>query len=348
MQLALVGYGAAGRAHALTLQTLSGVSVSCVVDVNLRRAKEGARALGASLWTDDASLVMRRPDVDAVIVATPHASHAVLAHQALERGLPVFLEPPLALRFPDALRLLAHARATETLLVLNFWRRDAPGVRMVHDRIPRPTLVQIEAVVDPLHGSWMGTAEHGGLLALIGSHTLDLACYLMRSRPCFVHALGGRHARRAAFADTVCAGIRFANGGLARLIVGEYGRAPSDSGWRIWATDGVVSATTHGDLLGGASHTAGHSSRLVPESGLDAIAPQDKSLHAFVNAVAGHGKPLATVEDGARAVQLADAIYEAMSARRRIELEEIPLHPAVGPVYADDSVPYRRDHGFRA
>ena len=348
MQIAIIGYGQAGRAHGRTLQALSGVSVSCVVDVDLRRAKAGACVLGASIWTDDVRAALRRPDLDAAIVATPHASHALLAHLALERRLPVFLEAPLALRFPDAQRVLAHARATETVLALNFWRRNAPGVRMIHGRIPRPTFVQIEAVIDPLNGSWMGTAEHGGVLGFAGSHALDLACVLMRSRPRFVHALGGRHARRAAFADTVSAGIRFANGGVARVIVGEYGRASRGSEWRIWATDGAVSATTYSDLLGGASHSAGRSSWLEPESGPDAIAPQDTSLRAFVKAVAGHGEPLASVEDGARAVQLADAVYEAMSARRRIELDETPLRLAAGPIYADDSVADRRDHGFRA
>ena len=182
----------------------------------------------------------------------------------------------------------------------------------------------------------------------MGNHALDLACFLMRSRPRDVHALGGRHMRRAAFADTVCAGIRFANGGVARVVIGEYGRTPSGSEWHIWATDGAVSATTHRNLTGGASHTAGRSSQLEPKPGLDAIAPQAKGLRAFVNTVAGHGEPLARVEDGARAVQLADAVYEAMSARRRIELEETPLCLAARPVYADDSVAYRRHHGFRA
>ena len=92
--------------------------------------------MGASIWTDDVNVVLRRPDVDAVIVATPHASHVALAHRALERGLPIFLEAPLALRFPDAQRVLAHTRATETVVALNFWRRGMPGVRMVHGRIP--------------------------------------------------------------------------------------------------------------------------------------------------------------------------------------------------------------------
>ena len=45
-----------------------------------------------------------------------------------------------------------------------------------------------------------------------------------------------------------------------------------------------------------------------------------RSLNAFANAVAGYGRPLADITDGARAVQLADAMYEAMVSGNRIKL----------------------------
>lgn len=77
-------------------------------------------------------------------------------------------------------------------------------------------------------------------------------------------------------------------------------------------------------------------------------APQIASLRAFAGAVAGHGQPLAAAEDGVRAVQIADAAYESMGARRRVLLEEPSLHVSVGPVYADDSVANRGYHGLGA
>lgn len=332
----------------MTLQALIGVSISCVIDADLKRAEAGARALGAAAWGDNASLALRRADVEGLIVASPHASHASLARAALDRGLPVFLEAPLALRYPEAQQLLAQARGADTVVAVNFWSRATPGVRLMLDRIPRPTFVQIEAVIDPLHASWMGAAEHGGVLGLLGSHTFDLACALMRSQPTYVQAMGGRHTRRAALADTIAAGIRFANGGLARVIVGEYGRSPAGCTWRVLATDGVVTATARHNLQSAALHVHGHDRAVAPTERLDPRAPQEESLRAFVDAAAGSGQPLAGVEDGARAVQLADAVYESMGARRRIPLEETPLQVGTGPVYADDSVTNRRNDGFRA
>lgn len=331
MQFAIIGGGESGRLHGLTLQALSGASVACAVNVGLARAKTGARARSASTWTAEASLALRHPDLDAAIVATPHASHAVLACEALERGLHVFLEAPLALRQPDALKVLASARAAGTLLAVDFWGRATPAVRRLRNRIPRPTAVRIEMVVDPLHDSWSGKAEHGGVLGLLGSHALDLACFLMRSRPTHVQAMGGRHTRRSDLADTVSAGIRFANGGVARVIVGEYGLSSTGPGWRIWATDGTASATAHSDFASG-----------------DVDAARRESLRTFVDAVARDGEPLAGVEDGVRAVALADAVYEAMAARRRVQLDDTLLNVATRPIYADDSVANRPNRGFRA
>ena len=71
-------------------------------------------------------------------------------------------------------------------------------------------------------------------------------------------------------------------------------------------------------------------------------------MRAFADAVAGCGQPLAGAEDGVRAVQIADAAYEAMGARHRVALEELSLNVSLGPVYADDSVANRGDHGLGA
>lgn len=347
VKFAIVGYGQAGRAYASMIQALPGASVNCVVDPDLNRAEAGARRLGAPTWYDDATGALRRADLDAVIVASPHGSHSSLAREALERGLHVLLEAPVALRYPDAQAVLAYARASESVVAVNFGARAMPGVRRIQSRIPRPTFVQIEAVIDPLHVSWMGKAEHGGLLGLLGGHAFDLACVLMRARPRFVQALGGRHARRADLADTVTAAFRFGSGGLARVVVGEYGRSPALSTWRILATDGLATATASGELSGNAPPGDGPADPDTP-SPHPVRAGREESLRSFVQAVAGSGQPLAGLEDGVRAVQLADAVYEAMSSRRRIPLAEMALPVGVGPVYADDSVANRGHHRFGA
>ncbi len=347
MRIAIVGYGTAGRAYGMLLQQQPEVRVTCVVDTDPTRAKAGARATRASAWSSDVSTAFRRKDVDAVVVASPHASHSQLAREALDRGRHVLLEAPLAIRFPDAQQVLAHARASNAVLAVNFWARVTPGVRLIRRRIPRPTFVQIEAVVDSLHNSWAASAEHGGILGLLGSHTLDLACFLMQSRPISVQAMGGRHTRRADLADTVATGIRFASGGLARVIVGEYGQSHTCSFWRALATDGLITATANGVRPREATEVGMGTDPGNPGA-MPSATGQRESLQAFVDAVSGIGKPLAGVEDGVRAVQLADAVYEAMSSRRRIQVDETALEVGVGPIYADDSVPNRRYNSLRS
>ena len=346
MRIAIIGCGGIGRAYGALLRGEPSSEVTWVVDADADRAQAGARAMGSS-WSTDAAATLRRPDVDAVIVASPHATHPQFACEALDLGRHVLVEAPLALRFPDAQRVLASARASNTVLAVNFWARGALEVRRTRRRIPRPTFVRIEAVVDSLRGSWMASAEHGGVLALLGSHALDLACHLMQSAPRYVQALGGRHARRSDLADTVSAGIRFMNGGLARLTIGEYGHSAASSAWHILVTDGTLTANINGDLSNGQPRVGDVSKRRAPDSG-SPCGSQLASLRAFLRAVTAGDPPLAGVEDGARATQLADAVYEAMGGRRRIAIPELSLQVGAGPVYIDDAVANRRHHGFGA
>lgn len=345
MRFAIIGYGNAGRAIGSLIQALPEASVSCVIDANLSRAETGARALNAAEWSDNTDLALRRARVAAVVVATPHADHAQLALDTVERGLHILLEAPLALRLADAQQVLGYARAAGAVVAVHFWVRAAPQVRLIRRRVPRPTFALVEAVVDPLSASWMGKAAHGGVMGLLGSHAFDLASFLMRSEPSHVQALGGRHTRRADLADTIAVGVRYANGGLARVIVGEYGRSRACATWRVRATDGIVTASAQGDLPLGRAHTSGLSENEVSPSQA-MYAGQFASLQAFADAVKGQGEPLAGVHDGVRAVSLADAAYEAMRSRRRVPISAMSV--GVGPVYADDSVAYRRDDSLRA
>lgn len=347
MRIAIIGFGGIGRAYGALLRQESSAEVTWVVDADLDRAQAGARAMGSSSWSTDAGAALRHPDVDAVIVASPHATHPQFACEALDLGLHVLLEAPLALRFPDAQRVLASARASNAVLAVNFWARGALEVRRTRSRIPRPTFVRIEAVVDSLRDSWMASAEHGGLLGLLGSHAFDLACYLMQSAPRYVQAIGGRHARRSDLADTVSAGIRFMNGGLARLTIGEYGHSSTSTAWHILVTDGTLTATINGDLCNDQPKVGNDLKRDAPEAGAPS-GSQLASLNAFVRAVTAGDPPLAGVEDGARATQLADAVYEAMGGRRRIAIPELSLQVGAGPIYIDDAVANRRNHSFRA
>lgn len=291
-----------------------------MIDLDLEVAEAGARAVGAPAWGNNSSEVVRFSDVEAIVIATPNSSHEQVTKEAVDFGKHVFLEAPLALRFPDALQIETQANQAGVVVTINFWARASQGIQLIRRRIPHPTLIQIEAIINPLTGVWPGEAKHGGILAYNGSHAFDLACYLAGSRPLHVQATGGRHTRRAALVDTVAATIRFANGSLARVIVGEYGTSSNFSDWRVFATDGIVSATAKDNLLTATSYTHTNTDATTSASEVAPHQAHRESLLAYIEAVAGLRRPLANIGDGVRAVQMADSVYEAIASRERVEL----------------------------
>lgn len=320
LQFAIVGFGKAGRRLGNLLKSIPTASISHVIDLDLNTAEIGAQEVGAAAWGNNPSEVVRFSDIDAIVIATPNSSHDYLTQEALDFGKNVFLEAPLALRLPDALRIETKANQSGLVVAINFWTRASEGIQLIRGRIPRPTLIQIEAVVNPLVEAGPGEAKNGGVLAYNGSHAFDLACYLARSRPLYVQATGGRHTRRAALADTVAATIGFANGSLARVIVGEYGLSSTFSEWRIFATDGIVSATAKDDLHTGICNLHMEETPKPLASIVDPHQAHLESLLAYIQALTGRGDPLANIADGVRAVHLADSIYEAIASRERVVL----------------------------
>ena len=100
VRTAVIGVGHLGRHHARILSDLEGVELVGVVDVNPQRAQEIAE-IHRTKALAPADLAGA---VDAVVVATPTASHLEVARPLLARGIAVLVEKPIA-------RVMAEADA---------------------------------------------------------------------------------------------------------------------------------------------------------------------------------------------------------------------------------------------
>lgn len=109
LRIGVVGYGYWGSKHVRVLGGVPGVEV-VVIDAAPARLAEARRVHG--LLTCAASLEECLDDLDAVVVAAPPAAHADLAMAALDAGLGVLVEKPMATSVADAEAMvaLAHAR----------------------------------------------------------------------------------------------------------------------------------------------------------------------------------------------------------------------------------------------
>jgi len=111
VQIALIGAGGMGTEDALSSLAQEGVSIvaaSDVYDGRLTRAKE---RWGSQVFTSrDYREVLARPDIDAVIVATPDHWHAQIAVDAMNAGKDVYVEKPMVQKVEDGKRVIKRSR----------------------------------------------------------------------------------------------------------------------------------------------------------------------------------------------------------------------------------------------
>lgn len=126
--IGVVGAGIMGADHARIVSTqLSGAHLAAVADADSARAE--AFANGGKVFTDAYALISD-PSVEAVIVASPDATHQGLVLAAIGAGKPVLCEKPLATSTAECLQIVeAEARAGRPMVQTGFMRRFDPTYR---------------------------------------------------------------------------------------------------------------------------------------------------------------------------------------------------------------------------
>jgi len=109
VRVGLVGAGRMGNIHAGCMSAMPAAKTVAVCDIIPERAQTMAGRFGATVYTDYRAM-LDQEKLDAVYICTPTGSHAEMAVAAAERGLPFFVEKPLALTMSDGWRI---ARAVE-------------------------------------------------------------------------------------------------------------------------------------------------------------------------------------------------------------------------------------------
>ncbi len=185
LRVGLVGFGMAGRdIHAPLLRACDGLRVTHVVTANPERAQAaGAELPGTEVVPSWADLTALSDQLDVVVLASPNAVHAAQAREAIELGLPVVVDKPLATSGPDAAAVvdLAAARGVAMTVFQNRrWDSDHLTVRRLLAEGAVGDVVRYELRYERWRpvpkDRWrenLTTDEGGGLLHDLQSHLVD-------------------------------------------------------------------------------------------------------------------------------------------------------------------------------
>jgi predicted dehydrogenase len=226
--------GAGNYASSMLLPQLKANDRADLVEVVTNTGLSGATAVrkfGFARASTSAASVIEADDIDAVLIATRHASHADLVTQALRAGKAVFVEKPLAI---DAAALDRVTQAIDqsgnNRLMVGFNRRFSPLLRDMRQAFAPagPQILHYRVVAGPLEKtSWYLQSEsEGSRFVGEGGHFIDVLSWWLGAAPVRVSAsVAGKDV------DNLVATFSFADGSVASLsyLTGGDPKVPKES-----------------------------------------------------------------------------------------------------------------------
>lgn len=175
-RVGIVGAGWIAGQHAAALDTIPSVRLVAVCDPDLGRAGALAAPRGARAYGDWGTMLEReRPD--AIWICTPPLAHREPAVAALEAGVHVYLEKPIARTIPDAEAIVSAAAAGTAVCAVGYqWHASELLDRAREATADRAMAMLVSRNYGPVPArSWfIQRSEGGGQLLERGSHHVDL------------------------------------------------------------------------------------------------------------------------------------------------------------------------------
>jgi scyllo-inositol 2-dehydrogenase (NAD+) len=230
IRVGLIGAGRMGKVFAHTLAfSVSEVDLLAVADVDAQAGQEAAARYGVKFIYTDYQELLRRDDIDAVVVVTPTATHAEVIQAAAAAGKHIFSEKPLAQTLEACDQAIAAVEKAGVKLQLGFMRRFDPAYVMAKQRIDageigKPVMFRSTSR-DPKRTSleFARRENSGGLIMDMGVHDFDLARWLMGSEVVRVHSEGGclvyPELEEVGDIDNAMINLKFADGAIGNIDV---------------------------------------------------------------------------------------------------------------------------------
>jgi predicted dehydrogenase len=355
--LAIIGAGRVGLFRGEVAARHAAVEWIGVADIKPDRAKLVGEKCGADFITTDYRELLKRPEVNAVIVATDEHLHVAPILAAVERGLPMLIEKPLATDLAESARVLAAIEAAKIDAVVGYTQRFrrrwlAAKEKVRSNALGDVTLVTSRAFMNRLVAidNYVRTDDPSTISPMVisGTHALDIVMWYMEAKtPVEVYArsidkvLGPTHNG----IDATAGMIMFSDGSVYHLNISwalpvTWPGAVYSLEVGIVGTEGVITIDdTHRDIVLAVSKPqsegyAPDKNRLVDFMGSyppgdmalgELRGPMREETDSWLNRVAlGVATPAATAAEAHNRLMLTKALDLSAKLKKPVSL---PLEP---------------------
>jgi myo-inositol 2-dehydrogenase/D-chiro-inositol 1-dehydrogenase len=334
MRLGLIGLGRIGAFHARTLIELDPVDELVVTDAVPSVTTTVAEAIGAEPVESPEKLLAA--GVDGVLIAAATHAHPALLAAAVDAGLPVFCEKPIAGDITEALTLARRIAGREDRVQIGYARRFDAGYLAARTAVASGELGWLHTVrattLDPVPPPREYLAGSGGIFRDCSVHDFDAIRWVTGREVVEVYAVGGNRAdavEGTSFAsipdvDTAAAMLTLDDGTLALVSAGRYHARGYDVRLELHGSrDSIAVGLDDGlplrSVEPGVGFPAGPAHRFFTDRLAAAFRAE---LLAFTELVAGTRPSPCTVADAMAASWVAEAATLSLCEHRSVRIEE--------------------------
>ncbi|HSL41954.1 MAG TPA: Gfo/Idh/MocA family oxidoreductase [Anaerolineales bacterium] len=332
MRIALAGAGYIINIHARAVQAQQNVKLAAVVEKYSDKSASLAKIFDIKHRYETVDELLKSGGIDALVIGTPNFLHASQAIAALNSGVHVMVEKPMAMNAKEAEQMCEAAeRSGAVLMVAHCWRFD-PDVLWLKEQSPKlGKIIRTKGYGVHTHwgpGGWFTQKElaGGGAMADMGIHALDTARFLLGDpNPVSVYAKIGTYYTNFDVDDTGMIIVEWDNGSTSYI----------ESGWWQPHSDGPEAAT---QLYGTQGFGQLFPTRLeipnVEEEKVDVIdsgysfpreehCPQsmyDAQMAYFIQCILEKKTPVPGAAEGLINMKVVDAAYESSRTSKVVEI----------------------------
>lgn len=187
MKVAVIGVGTMGRHHARVYSELPEADLVAISDSDSIRADSTAAKFGIRAYTDHREM-LEKEKPDAVSVVVPTALHEKVGMDALDAGVNVLIEKPIAATVEEGARLIQKARAMNKQLMIGHVVRFDPALQALKQKLDADDLGRIYQIFCRRAGPFPTRIQDVGVVIDLAPHDVDIMRFLAGTDPTRAYA----------------------------------------------------------------------------------------------------------------------------------------------------------------
>lgn len=329
IRLGVIGVGGMGGGHLRAAASLpEDFAIVAVCDVNADVVRRAGETYHATPYRDFRECLSREA-LDAVLITLPHRLYGEVTLAALERGLHVFKEKPVARTLEEAQAIRQAARKVNTYVMIAGQSKYLPAFSKAKEMLQEGAIGDVFLTTGLITYRWGGAvinqwgwrgirAESGGVAIIdSGWHVLDLM-HWYRGMPTRVYAVTGK--MKAAphsdydVDDKALVTLEYPDGGIGNMTV-TFVAQPSEKRIVLYGTEGTLDIRDN--LL---RHWQGDKSHEIPlGEPVDSLVEQ---MRHFARWIRQEVSPVSDLERGYAIQRIVHAAYQSVSWGGPVPLED--------------------------